>query len=219
MQILQDPARRSNQGNALRWIGGGLYLCGQCGESDVKSDYIKRDRVNRCRATGHCKRTANKVDTYVRATVAARLRRPDIAELLAHQDGKERATELRTEAAGLRQRLDGLGVDYAEGLLTAGQVRAATERLESRLTEINAELGSLGRSDQLATSTLPGMVGSLVVQRRIRWRRVRRRFSMLSPAIWGGPRGGLVAAGSVRLCAVWCRGLMLPIRRVPRGGG
>lgn len=151
VQMLNDPRRRKNQGTARRWLGGSLYLCGQCGESDMRVNYRDdRERVYRCRATGHNSRAADKVDAFVRASVAARLRRHDIAELVAGEDDKQRAAELRTEAAGLRQRLDGLGVDYAQGLLTAGQVQAATQTMESRLTEIEAELGSLGRSDQLS---------------------------------------------------------------------
>ncbi|WP_406691472.1 recombinase family protein [Saccharopolyspora sp. ID03-671] len=148
-QLLADPGRRTQDGTARRWIGGNLFVCGQCG-ARVKSDYMpNRVRGYRCRLTGHNSRRADKVDAYVLTTVAARLRRDDIIELLAGQENKQRAAELRTTAAGLRQRLDGLGVDYAQGLLTAGQVQTATQALTSRLNAINDELARLGR-DELA---------------------------------------------------------------------
>lgn len=107
-------------------------------------------RVYRCRKSGHNSRAADPADEYVREAIADRLRGRDVAELLADKEGKVRAGELRTESSGLRARLDSLGVDYADGTLTGGQVRAATARIESRLAELDSELATIGRSDQLA---------------------------------------------------------------------
>ncbi|GAB3673931.1 recombinase family protein [Saccharopolyspora sp. NPDC049426] len=149
VHFLSDPKRRQNHGTARRWMGGGLYRCGVCNESDMRVNYRDDGRVYRCRATGHNSRHADKVDAFVLTTVAERLRRDDVAELLAETGQKSRAAELRTEAHGLRKRLDSLGVEYATGALTAGQVRTATDHLESRMAEVNSELASLGRTDQL----------------------------------------------------------------------
>lgn len=152
VHLLTDPARKKNHGTARRWLGGSLYLCGTCeGASDMRVNYRDEGvRIYRCRNSSHNSRTADPVDAYVRTTIAARLGQPDVTELLADHEGKERAGELRAESTGLRERLDSLGVDYADGTLTGGQVRAATQRIESRLADIDSELATIGRSDQLA---------------------------------------------------------------------
>ena len=151
VHLLTDPARKKNHGTARRWLGGSLYLCGTCRDADMRVNYREEGaRVYRCRKSGHNSRTADPVDEYVRGAIVTRLRRSDAVELLADQEDKEHAGQLRTESTGLRARLDSLGVDYADGTLTGGQVRAATQRIETRLAEIDNELASLGRSDQLA---------------------------------------------------------------------
>jgi hypothetical protein len=150
VQMLSDPARRSNISTARRWIGGGLYRCGMCNDADMRVYY--RDggaRSYRCRHR-HNARNATKVDDYVLATVAKRLRTIDVVRLLDGPDRAPQVVRLRTEAAGLRRRIDDLGVDYAQGLMTGGQVKVATEQMTSRLDEIDGQLAKLGRRHELA---------------------------------------------------------------------
>lgn len=149
VQVLTDPARKKNHGTARRWLGGGLFQCGQCCASDMRVNYRdNRERVYRCRATGHNTRSADRIDSYVLRRVATRLQRGDVARLLAGPDESHRLAELQAEAAGLRARRDAMGIDYAEGRLTAGQVQVATERLDARLTELNDQIASIGRRNQ-----------------------------------------------------------------------
>jgi DNA invertase Pin-like site-specific DNA recombinase len=148
--MLSDPKRKKNQGTARRWLGAGLYLCGRCGDdpSDVRVNY--RDdgnRIYRCRASAHLSRLADPVDEFVTEVVTQRLRRPDLADLLA---GPDDSNDLHQEAAGLRARLDSLAADYADGLLTARQVSVATERLDARLTDIEARQAARGQRSALA---------------------------------------------------------------------
>ncbi|KQQ27792.1 hypothetical protein ASF54_03265 [Frondihabitans sp. Leaf304] len=80
--------------------------------------------------------------------MVARLSQPDARELTqtTNQPDTER---LKLEAVGLRERLDILALDFADGTLTSGQLRTATERLRSRLSAIEAELADAGRVDLL----------------------------------------------------------------------
>jgi site-specific DNA recombinase len=148
--MLSDPKRKKNHGTARRWLGAGLYLCGRCGEdpSDVRVNY--RDdgnRIYRCRASAHLSRLAGPIDEFVTEVMTERLRRPDLAGILAEQDD---TTDLHQEAAGLRARLDSLAADYADGLLTARQVSVATERLEARLSDVEARQAVRGQRNALA---------------------------------------------------------------------
>lgn len=153
LSLLTDPKRKKNQGTARRWLGAGLYLCGRCSEdarSDVRVNYRgDGDRIYRCRASAHLSRLADPVDELVTEVITARLRKPDLAELLAVHDGDD-DRELHNEAVGLRARLDSLAADYADGLLTARQVKVATERLEARLADVEARQAVRGQRNALA---------------------------------------------------------------------
>lgn len=151
--VLTDPGRRKNgsaPSSARRWIGGGLYLCGRCGESDMFANYrMHKVRVYRCRKHRHNQRVAEPIDDFVLETVADRLDRDDVIKLLVGPEDVDRAPALRLEAAGLRRRIEQLGVDYAAEDLTAAQVRVATERFEGRLEEIRRERAEIGRRSSL----------------------------------------------------------------------
>jgi hypothetical protein len=143
-----------------------------CGESDMLVHYREGgNRTYRCRKYSNNTRDGAKVDDYVLMSVAQRLRTIDVVRLLDGPDRAPMVVKLRTEAAGLRRRIDDLGVDYAQGLMTGGQVKVATEQMTSRLDEIDGQLAGLGRrhelTDLLATAD-PGQAfldGDLDVQR------------------------------------------------------
>jgi site-specific DNA recombinase len=58
---------------------------------------------------------------------------------------------LRDEAAGVRGRLDALAGEFADGTLTASQLRIATERLRARLAALEAQIADAGRVDLLGS--------------------------------------------------------------------
>jgi site-specific DNA recombinase len=151
--LLNDPDRRTAPSTARRWLGAAFYLCARCG-SDMAVGYRQygnyHRRVYRCRAhLGHLSRVADPIDEFVSAVVVARLRQPDVVELLSHQSPE--TAGLHDQARGLRARLDTVAADYADGLLTARQLSQATERLERRLAEVNRRLASAGRAGALAS--------------------------------------------------------------------
>lgn len=153
LSLLTDPKRKQNQGTARRWLGAGLYLCGRCAEgprSDVRVNYRgDGNRIYRCRASAHLSRLADPIDAYVTEVITGRLRKPDLADILAVHDDDD-GRELHDEAVGLRARLDSLAADYADGLLTARQVQVATERLEARLTGVEGRQAARGQRNALA---------------------------------------------------------------------
>jgi len=148
VEKITDPARRSHSGNARRWLGGGLYLC-HCG-AKVRVNYSHHgQRVYQCQASAHLSRSADPIDDLVSQVMVARLRRADLADLLA-PDNRAEVQELRSEAATLRLRLDQVGADYADGLLTGRQLHAATERVTEALRVAERALADAGRGSRLA---------------------------------------------------------------------
>jgi site-specific DNA recombinase len=147
--ILRNPARSNEKRNG-RYLLSGLAVCGVCG-STVHAGANSRPgvRAYRCAgSTGHFARKAEPVEEYVAAVMIARLSRPDARGLLTDA-ARPDTVALHEEANGVRARLESLAVDFAEGELTAAQLRIATARLRTRLTELEEALAVVGRVDVL----------------------------------------------------------------------
>lgn len=161
VQVLQDPARRTNKkGTTLRWLGSGLFLCGTCDDGTwVRVTYASgrrkpgggREQVRRyrCSVVGHNNREAEPIEQYVLQYVAEILRTRTVAQLLGDSADSETLQELHNDATALRHKLDNLGAEYAEGVLTRGQLKTATDRLKARLAEIDEQLADAGRNNAL----------------------------------------------------------------------
>lgn len=151
--ILRDPARLTNNGDsAVKHLLSNLAICGVCGEEaevKVKSAWTSSSygrnprRIYKCSASAHLGRVAEPIEEFIAGVVVERLSRPDARDLFAPEPVDIRP--LRTEATALRSRLDSLAVEFADGSLTASQLRVATERLRARLGEVEAELASASR--------------------------------------------------------------------------
>ena len=147
--VLNDPSRLS-PARGGKYLLSGLALCGVCGAT-VHGGGTRRvgQRTYRCSAsTGHIARRAEPVEEYVGAVVVGRLSMPDARDLLAADTGAD-MDALTTEAESVRARLNALAVDFADGSLTAQQLRTATERLRARLGDVEARLADAARSDVL----------------------------------------------------------------------
>ena len=148
---LTNPSRRSPATRG-RYLLSGLGLCGVCGAT-VHAGANSRPgiRAYRCSAsTGHVARKAEPVEDYVAAVIVGRLSRADARDLLADPTSAPDLEATRAEAVALRSRLNALAVDFADGSLTSGQLRTATERIRTRLAEIEALTAAAGRVNVLA---------------------------------------------------------------------
>lgn len=146
--MLTDPARKRTR-PARRWLGSSLYRC-WCG-APVFNSYVKANsRVYKCTASAHMSRKADPIDATVDGVVAKRLREQDLAEVLRDDKSATAALGLRHDALGLRQRLDALATDYADGNLTARQVQVASARIDERLADVESQLAVFGKRSALA---------------------------------------------------------------------
>jgi len=132
-------------------------LCGRCddGETTVKVTYREADangrnvRAYRCHKSSHLTREATFCDWRVTERVIARLSKKDARDLLIDDDREDLAA-LRTEQSTLRMRLDQLAEDFADGTLTASQLKAGTDRLRARLTDLETRMVHVDRAPILA---------------------------------------------------------------------
>ncbi len=92
------------------------------------------------------------MDDFVTAVVIGRLARPDAHTLMRARDTVDTVDTagIRQEAQAARERLDSLAVDFADGVLTAQQVRTATERLRAKIAAYERQLADAGRVDVLS---------------------------------------------------------------------
>ena len=162
--IITDPGRRTSPGFATRWLLSGLARCGVCGATvssagtaRIRSDGSRRI-VYRCRTRKHVARDASPTNDLVSRVVVTRLTQSDAQELLVKND-VPRAKELRAECLVLRSRLESVACEYADGALTAAQLRVATERLSRRLADVEAAL-----PDTRGTPTITDLVLAADVQ-------------------------------------------------------
>ena len=159
VSLLSDPARRTSTGNRVKWLGSGLYVCGACGQPALRVSYTGNHRqpAYRCKAqdntkqsSGHVARAAPPLDDYIERLIVARLQRPDATTLFTTPANTELdTTALHTEAAALGQRLTDLATAFAEGVITLAQLRTGTEKLRTRLNEIEDTLTAAARANPL----------------------------------------------------------------------
>lgn len=150
VSLLGDGARRKTTSTATRWLLTGIAACGPCSDTGRPTLVVSGSRgrgvsVYRCRISAHMMRKADVIDELVAAVVVERLRRPDARELLVDQNRPD-VDALRADALALRQRLHVLAVEFADGSLTAGQLRTATERVRARLSDVEQTMASGDRA-------------------------------------------------------------------------
>jgi site-specific DNA recombinase len=153
--ILEDPARKAPRG--VRTLLGGLALCG-CGNVVTGGPSHTGRHVYRCAgpsrkadyADGHVARQSAPIEDFIERLVIERLSRPDAADLVAVPEGGPDLRALRAEAAAIRQRLEEMAADRADGVISRAQLVSGTERANIRLAEIAAEQEAAARENVLA---------------------------------------------------------------------
>ncbi|OOK79031.1 recombinase family protein [Mycobacterium kansasii] len=141
--LLDDPARKPGPKTVRKHFLTGVLRCGKCEDGGRIGGYQgprgqERYRCWKCLGVAISK---PETDDYIRGLVAARLAREDAKQLLIDQEAPD-LDRLTSEANTLRARIDELAVAFADGDLTAGQVRTATQRLQAKLTAAESRMAS-----------------------------------------------------------------------------
>jgi site-specific DNA recombinase len=133
---LNDPRRVSNRvGTERRHLGSGLFLCDVCGEPVggwSQGRYRCKDR--------HVNRARGPVDRWVREVIAARLRREDMADLLAPAEAE--LAPLLTKSAQLHTRLARTKADYEADLIDGYEYASKKARLRAELAQVERDMAA-----------------------------------------------------------------------------
>ncbi|UXA08672.1 recombinase family protein [Mycobacterium sp. SMC-2] len=148
VRVLCDPSRRRAPTGAKGLLTG-VAVCGVCGEFvNMSGGHQRGIRNYRCRTQRHVARLAEPVDRYVSDVVLGVLKRPDAQKLWSPDDTDVAA--LMAEADVLRRRKDDIALDYADGVMSREQFRAANERVLSRLADLESRIAASGSSSPLS---------------------------------------------------------------------
>lgn len=145
--LLNDPARSTGGGGVVRTLLSGIAECGRCGGT-VKMGWKGRKGEPSAYQRYSCgKGHVTMPAEFVDSTVFLRLTTQD-AEAWARgvfpEADPAAVHALTDEQAALTVRLEEAATAFADGALTMGQVTTMSERIRSRLAEIEDELASLG---------------------------------------------------------------------------
>jgi len=156
--------------NARKYLLGSILKCGACGQpltsgytTDPRKAATEADRpLYKCKNYANCGRVVRRqrmVDPWVQNTVLNRIR--EKGWKLVSDIDPGRVAALHNESTTLRTRKDALGAEFAAGNLTAGQVKVATETLDKRLRDVEAQLAQVAKSE-----VFDGLIGAPDLKRR-----------------------------------------------------
>lgn len=140
--ILEAPHRKPGRKSVSRHLLTGVLACGNPGCGGHLSGNWQIQRGGNRAITYRCKRCtglsirAEHVEPYLYAVVAERLSRPDAVGLLKADLDEAVAEGIRRELAVLYARLESIGVDVGEGLLTGVQAKAATDTVNTKIAAL-----------------------------------------------------------------------------------
>lgn len=143
--VLTDKSRRTQNGNDVRWLGSGLYLCGKCNSPMRPAPYggtpsrgSERKYLYRCVESAHLTVSTRQTDDHVRSVVAELVRDPRVVAAMTGDDTQ--LTEARARRSALTVRLETFESDYASGAITGAQLQKATEAVNAELAQIDKQL-------------------------------------------------------------------------------
>jgi DNA invertase Pin-like site-specific DNA recombinase len=141
--VLEDPARKTGPKTVRRHFLTGVLRCGKCDDGGRITGYqgLKGQERYRCAKCLGVAVSKPDVDDLLRRVVSARLARPDAKELLIDR-GAPDLDKLTAEANTIRARRVELVTEFADGELSAAELRAARERLNTKLDEVESTMVS-----------------------------------------------------------------------------
>jgi site-specific DNA recombinase len=176
---LNDPLRVRKTGFERRYQGSGVYLCGVCG-SPLQSYSASggKKRAYRCPNASHVRRQSEALDKHVDDFVLGRLSMPDAVELanaLANPGSAVDVAELHAQKSALQARQEELAALFAEGSISAPQLKRGTAELSIAVDSLDRQLAAATQGNPAAE--LVGAAGNLA--------QLRKRWAKLSPDIRG----------------------------------
>lgn len=138
--LLEDPARRTQQGQARRWQGSGVYRCDVCG-AGLKGKTHKHRGNYTCYVCPNNHLTVNQVvlDEFIDDVLLAYLDNPDAPITTTTGKGDE-LPKLLDERRAVMARSDDLGALVATGDITPAQLKRANKVLANQLEDLDVKI-------------------------------------------------------------------------------
>lgn len=179
--VLSSPDRNPRPGSrARKYLLTGIALCGgRCGgRSTLSSGKSNRGAaLYRCSTCFGVGRSQPALDDHVITLVARRLSKADARELVVDRKCADIGT-LLAESATLQGRLDALANEFADGELTASQLRTASQRLRSKLVTVEAAMADAER-----VRIFDGIIGADDVEAVLRAVSLARRRAVVATLV------------------------------------
>jgi DNA invertase Pin-like site-specific DNA recombinase len=152
---INSPARKPNKKTVRKHLLTGVLHCGKPDCGGTLGGYVtaKGFAAYRCRkCLGLAVRSAD-IEPAIIGAVGTRLAQPDAVDLLkAPEHDEATAAKIRTDLAVLYARLEQIGIDVGEGLLTGQQAKAATDTVQAKIAKLEAS-----QQDQEKLAVLDGI--------------------------------------------------------------
>lgn len=167
--LLSDPSRRLQRSAArMHLLSWGIGECGVCGDHlrvspKGNAKWGKKQKLYVCDRKGCVGRNEEAVDRRVEAVMVKLLSRPDVLELL--EGSASQQAELLAKAEALRARMAAAAAAFADGVMSAEQVRIINAKLKPQIQAIEAEARKHQVSPHLAL-----VVQTVGEQAQQRWR-------------------------------------------------
>jgi DNA invertase Pin-like site-specific DNA recombinase len=138
---VQDVMARNRAGRRTyrRHLLSGLLGCGNCGHHLTAQHTAKRKIQYNCKACHGIGVGGEHVEPWVLSLIGERLSRKNAKDLLrSERHDTAEAEEIRKQVRTLNERLAGLGRDHGNGLLSALQVKEASDVINAQLAAIES---------------------------------------------------------------------------------
>lgn len=140
VQRMDDQAPASTRRGGVKYLLPGILRCAVC-DAPTRTGYAANGNRQYVCPNRHMGRSAEVVDAYVSELVVQRLQREPAS--MFRRSEQHDAEALAAEADALRARLDSLATEFADGVLTASQLRTATERTRANLEAVTGRMASM----------------------------------------------------------------------------
>lgn len=174
---LNDPARLTTTSFERKYQGSGVYYCGVCKERLKSWSGAGRTKHAYICGDSHVRRQSEALDEYVSAIVVGRLSQPDAAELcnaLHNSEGVD-ISRLHAQKTALQARQEELASLFAEGAISAPQLKRGTAKLSTAVESLDRELAAATRGNPVGEFLGTGHDGG----------QLEARWAQLSPDIRG----------------------------------
>lgn len=146
-RVFARPGRRHGGDGKRKYLLTGIATCGKCGGRVNGGTKGKGSEPHyRCSSSDHFRVPVDYIDGLMFRTLPLILRDDKARTYWRHrvEVQGERGDELVEERDELNARSASLAGDYAAGLIDRAQLLAGSDRIRTRISEIDAELGAMG---------------------------------------------------------------------------